>query len=424
MKFQWRDPALPVSVEAWRQLARKRLPDMAWQYVEGGADDGRTLQDNVSDFSRWGLRQRCLTGISNPSLGTTMAGEELALPVALAPTGASGFSHWRGDIASTRAAELKGSRAVISTAASYTLEEVAEACQQSHWFQLYPFGNRDKVASLMARARAAGYTALFVTVDVPTLGNREGERLSGMTQRIVTPARALNFLCHPRWLYHLLLHQRIAAVHYLERDNEGNTSTLANMRRAITGAAEDAAQSADTQLRYMQADLNWQDLAWMRDQWQGPLYVKGILDSEDAARAVDDIGVEGVVVSNHGGRQLDRCSSTIAALPAIVERVGDRAEVYLDGGVRRGTDVITALCLGARGVFIGRPYLYGLAAGGEAGVTAVLDIFETEIRRALILMGCPDVTMLDRSWLLDHSSAQGKAGGETVSEVMKRVRGV
>lgn len=397
-RFSLRDKATPVSIDAWRALARKRLPDLAWNYLDGGADDLVTLNANVDGFRRWTLRQRCLTGVREPRLAATMAGDIVAMPIALAPTGASGLSHWTGDVAATRAAERAGTRAVLSTASAYTLEEVAEATEQDHWFQLYPFGNREKVRALMARARSAGYTALFVTVDVPVLGNREGERRSGMTHPwTLTPPRVLNMASRPAWLYAAMRRRRIAAVHYLEREAEKVASSL---RRAIHGAGDDAIASAANQARYMQGDLNWSDLTWMRDHWQGPVYVKGVLDPDDAARAVDEIGVDGVVVSNHGGRQLDRALAAIDALPAITARIGDRAEVYLDGGVRRGTDVITALCLGARGVFIGRPYLYGLAAGGEGGVAAVLEIFRSEMERALILMGCPGVDTLDRSWLM------------------------
>ncbi len=413
MQFSLRDKTPPVSVEAWRALARKRLPDMAWHYIDGGADDHVTLTENIAGFGRWRLRQRSLCGVSRPVLQTTMAGERVALPLALAPTGAAGFSHWQADIAASRAAERKGTRAVISTASSYSLEEIADATEASHWFQLYPFGDRTKVAALMDRARAAGYSALFVTVDVPTLGNREGERRNGMGQpRILTPARALNMLCYPRWLYGLLVHRRIAAVHYLERDGGAGSGAATGFKRAITGAADDAIASAEVQARYMQADLSWEDLAWMRDQWPGKFYVKGILDPDDALRAVADIGADGVVVSNHGGRQLDRALASIDALPAVVEKIAGRGEVYLDGGVRRGSDVITALCLGARGVFIGRPYLYGLAAGAEAGVASVIEIFEQEMRRAMILMGCADVASLDRSWLIDRGCSITQGPGE------------
>ncbi|MCX7864701.1 MAG: alpha-hydroxy-acid oxidizing protein, partial [Novosphingobium sp.] len=189
---------------------------------------------------------------------------------------------------------------------------------------------------------------------------------------------------------------RLAAVHYLEPSAALPPRPGAELLRA----ADEAACSAEAQSRYMQADLNWDDLAWMRDRWKGRLYVKGVLDADDAARCVDDYGAQGVVVSNHGGRQLGNAVASIDALAAIVERIADRAEVFLDGGIRRGTDAIIALCLGASGVFIGRPWLYGLAAGGEYGVRSVLEIFRAEMERALILMGCPSVAVLDRSWLI------------------------
>jgi L-lactate dehydrogenase (cytochrome)/(S)-mandelate dehydrogenase len=399
-KLKLIDPAPPVSVEAWRKLARKRLPQLPWNYVDGGADDLVTVEENVQAFRRWRLRQRCLTGVRSPVLSTTMAREAVSMPVALAPTGAAGLSRSVGDVAATVAAEKAGTKAVLSTASSYTLEEVAEATEQNHWFQLYPFSNRERVGALIERARAAGYTAMFVTVDVPVVGKREGERTSGMTTPwTMTPGRIANMLSRPAWLLDTMRGRRLAAVHFLEERQR-----RAAMPRTLQGAAADAVASAEAQLRYMQGDLHWDDLAWMRDLWKGPLYVKGVLDPDDAEQAVDRIGVDGIVVSNHGGRQLDRTLASIDALPAIVERVGDRAEVYLDGGVRRGTDVITALCLGARGVFIGRPYLYGLAVAGERGVSEVLELFRSEIQTALVLMGCANVADLDRSWLAAHTN--------------------
>jgi isopentenyl diphosphate isomerase/L-lactate dehydrogenase-like FMN-dependent dehydrogenase len=396
------DDSLPISVEEWRAAARRKLPELAWAYLEGGADDLVARDANMASFRQWRLRQRVLTGISTPDLSATVAKTPLRLPLALAPTGATGLSHWQGDIAAGRAAEKAGVRMVLSTAASFTLEEVARATEQAHWFQLYPFGNHARVAALMKRAKEAGYTAMFVTVDVPVLGNREGERRSGMTiPWTLTPRRVMNMVRHFGWLRDVLRHDRVAAVHYLEPVPGGGAppDPLRALRRGSTRAVDNAASSAAELARYMQGDLRWEDLAWMRDHWQGPLYVKGILDPEDAARAVDSIGADGVVVSNHGGRQLGCAVASVDALAAIVDRVGDRAEVYLDGGVRRGTDVLTALCLGARGVFIGRPYLYGLAAAGEPGVSSILEIFRSEIQRALILMGCPSVQALDRSWL-------------------------
>jgi len=398
-RFRLKPGVPPVSVAAWRQAARARLPDMAWSYIEGGADDLVTLGENTSGFQRYRLRQRSLTGVAEADLSTTVAGTPLAMPVALAPVGATGIAHWTGDVAAARAAEACGTRMVLSTAASYLLEDVAEATERNHWFQLYPMGGRERIAELIGRARAAGYTALFVTVDVPTLGNREGERQwHFQLPWTVTPSRALHMARHWRWTWEALHHKRMAAVHFLEaaKAAPNPAKTLAGPAAGMAAAANSSARLA-SQIR---GDLSWDDIAWMREAWQGKFYVKGLLDPDDAATAIDRIGADGVVVSNHGGRQLDRCLAAIDALPAIAARIGGRGDVFLDGGVRRGTDVITALALGARAVFVGRPFLYGLAAGGEAGVRAVLDIFRDELQRGLTLMGCASVADLDRSWLV------------------------
>jgi isopentenyl diphosphate isomerase/L-lactate dehydrogenase-like FMN-dependent dehydrogenase len=395
-RFRLRSGVPPVSIAEWRAAARKRLPDMAWSYIEGGADDLVTLGENMSGFARHRLRMRSLTGVAKPELAATIAGTEISMPLALAPVGATGIAHWTGDTAAARAAEAAGTRAVLSTASSYLLEEVAEATDASHWFQLYPIGGRARIAELMARARAAGYTALFVTIDIPTLGNREGERKwHFQLPWTVTPARALHMARHGRWVWEALRHKRMAAVHFLE--TAADQPAAARAKGAIAASANSSARLASQ----IQSDLTWDDVQWMRDAWGGKLYVKGILDPEDAAWAVDGVGVDGVVVSNHGGRQLDRCLASIDALPAISDRVGGRAEVFLDGGVRRGTDVITALCLGADAVFVGRPFLYGLAAGGEAGVRSVLEILRDEVSRGLTLMGCPSVSQLGRDWLVE-----------------------
>lgn len=395
-KFTWRDRRSPSTIEEWRKLARQRLPDLAWYHVESASEDLITFNANQTSFQNWRLRQRCFAGIRRPSTATVMGREKVALPVALAPTGSAGFSHWNGDIAATRAAERAGTYAVLSTASNYSMEEVAEATEKQHWFQLYPWGNRERVGALIERAKEAGYTAMFVTVDVPAVGNREAERAAGLTKPwTLTPARMFNMMCHPAWLYNLITRRRISLAHYLDRDSVRGAN-------ALTRAGTEAAASAEAIGRYMQGDLHWDDLVWMRDRWPGPLYVKGVLDPEDAAYAVDKVGADGIVVSNHGGRQLDRTLAAVEALPAIVDRVGDRAEVYLDGGVRRGTDVVTAICLGAKGVFIGRPYLYGLAGAGEQGVDSVLEIFRSEIERTMLLMGCPNIETLNRSWLVGN----------------------
>ncbi|WP_293680803.1 alpha-hydroxy acid oxidase [uncultured Phenylobacterium sp.] len=375
----------PIKVDDYTEAARRKVPAMAWPYLSGGADDLVTMADNRDAFRRWRLKVRSLTGVARPDLSTTIAGTKVSLPIGLAPTGMVGLAHWTGDIAAAKAAEAAGTRHVLSTASSYTMEEVAEATEQNHWFQLYPFADKPKVAELMTRAEQAGYTALFVTVDVGVIGNREGERRSGMTiPPTFTARRLLEAGTHPAWWWNLLKHRRAAPIHYITGP------------RTIASAVEGARDQA----RRMQGDLNWDDVAWMRDHWKGPFYIKGILDPDDAERAVSGIGAQGVVVSNHGGRQLDSCLGALDALPPIVERIGGRGEVYLDGGVRRGTDVLIALALGAKGVFVGRPYVHGLAADGQAGVTGVLDIFRAELVRDMVLMGLPSIEALDRSWVL------------------------
>ena len=379
-----------IGVRGYRERARAVLPAMAWAYLDGGADDHVTLDANLAAFRRWRLRQQVLRGVTEPDISTEIAGTRVALPVALAPVGLTGFFRWNTDVLAARAAERAGTRLILSTGSSWTLEEVADATEQNHWFQLYPYGDRDKVGALIDRARAAGYTALFVTVDVQARGNREGERRTGMGVPLrMTPRALADFALHPRWSWNLLRHGRAAAIHYKEIGGNGVAA---------------AARSVHVQDRYMQADLNWEDLAWMRDRWQGKLYVKGVLQADDAVRCVAELGCDGVVVSNHGGRQLDRGAATLEALPAIVAALGGRGEVYIDGGVRRGTDVITALALGAKGVLVGRAYAYGAAVAGEAGVADILATFADDIRRGLILMGCPSVAALDRSWVMPASA--------------------
>jgi L-lactate dehydrogenase (cytochrome) len=403
--FRFRlDPGVPpVNVEEWRQAARRKLPGLAWGYIDGGADDLVTKQACEAGFRRWRLRQRSLTGTIAPDLSATIGKTEISLPVALCPVGATGLVHWTGEPAVARAAEACGTRLMLSTAASYRAEEVADATQENHFFQLYPVGRRERIKALLDRVRAAGYEAMFVTTDVQTVGNREDERRWQFTLPwTVTPARAVHMTRHWRWVYEALKHRRLASAHHgdearLRASEEGGAAPTGKLTSAL---AEAEASQKHLAKILIQSDMTWDDLAWIRDQWQGPLYVKGVLDPDDAAKAVDEIGCQGVVVSNHGGRQLDRSPASIEVLPAIAERIGDRAEVFLDGGVRRGSDVITALALGAKAVFIGRPYLYGLAAGGEQGVREVIELFRSEIARDMILMGCPASKALDRNWLI------------------------
>lgn len=401
--LHWRAPERLITVEDYRRAARRRLPKMVWAYVDGGADDMRSLAGNRSAFDNWWLQPSVLTGHDTHRLETTAAGLELSMPVMLAPTGFTGLTHWQGDLEATRAAQRGGTRYALSTTSSWSLEEVTAAADREHVFQLYP-GSGGMAADLMRRAWAAGYRTLFVTVDVPVRGNREGERKRGMgIPPALTPLRALDFARHPRWTYEVLRHQRVGGANTLDLSSGGAGSGGGG--GVVTNAVA-SIESAEREL--MQSRLNWDDLVWMREQWKGRLYIKGVLGAEDAARAVD-LGCDGVVVSNHGGRQLDHVTPTLEALPGIVDEVGHRAEVILDGGIRRGTDVVTALALGAKAVLIGRPYLYGLAVAGEDGVVAVLDILRDEITRALTLLGVRGVADLDRTHVRRSDTAPALA---------------
>ncbi len=381
-------PEKLLSLDDYRKEAKRRLPKMVWSYINGGADDHVTIGDNREAFGRWSLRTRVLAGHAARDLSVKAAGVTLDLPIILGPTGFAGLSYWRGDIAALKAAERHGTRYAVSTVSSWSIEEIARESGVDHFFQLYPQSG-ELAASLMRRAWNAGQKTMFVTVDVPVRGNREGERKHGMgIPPVLTPRRFLNIARHPKWALDVLLHQRI-----------GGRSL------ATTGGVTGAIESIEIQSReLMQSTLDWDDLAWMREEWKGHLYIKGVLDPEDAARAVD-LGLDGVVVSNHGGRQLDFTPATLDVLPDIADVVGDRAEVLMDGGVRRGTDVVKALALGADAVLIGRPYLYGLAVNGEEGVAHVLDILREEIDRTLALMGLGSVAELDRSWVVPRASA-------------------
>ncbi|MGI5159156.1 alpha-hydroxy acid oxidase [Microbispora sp. CA-102843] len=373
-RFRLSGATPPLSVEDWRERARRRVPRMVWAYIENGADDEQTLRENQAAYREWHLNQRVLTGTADPDLTVTIAGTRLDLPVVLAPTGLAGAAHWHGDLGAARAAERNGTRLVLSSASAYSIEEVGRGAEEHHWFQLYPWRDRRLIGSLMSRARDSGFTALFVTVDVPVYGNRLRERRTGMAiPPTLTPARILDAARRPRWAYGYLRHRR---------------TTLRNL--VPDGARVSEVESVEIQSENLTADIGWGDLEWIRSRWNGPLYVKGVLHPDDAERVVD-LGADGVVVSNHGGRQLNAVPPTIRALPAVAERIGHRADVLVDGGIRSGTDVIIALALGARACLIGRPLVYGLAGGGTQGVAAVLRILRDEMIRDLTLMGTATV---------------------------------
>lgn len=385
--YRLRAPEKLISVEDYRRRARRRLPRMVWHFVDGGADDRQTVHDNRAAFSRWSFRPHMLAGVTRPGLACRVAGTDLRFPILLSPTGATGLSYWQGDVAAARAAESRGTRYTLSTASSWTIEEVFSAVSEPPFFQIYP-RTTGVTADLMERSWRAGCRVAFVTVDLPVAGNREGERRHGMGRPpVLTPARALNMATRPRWTYDVLRHGRIGGRNLVD-----------------AGGLKAALESVDVQAReFMQSSLNWDDVSWIRDNWHGRLYLKGILRPDDAVRAAD-LGFDGIVVSNHGGRQLEFAQATLDALPPIASAVGGRLEILLDGGIRRGTDVIKALALGADAVMIGRPYVYGLAAAGERGVAAVLDILVQELERSMILLGAADIAALGPDLLARRDS--------------------
>lgn len=382
-QYRLRTKSPLVSVEDYRAAARRALPKMVWAYLDGGAEDERTVRANRDAYAKWQLRQRVLTGHASADSSTTVCGTELSLPVLLSPTGLTGLAHWSGELGAARAAERVGTRLVLSTASSYSIEEVATGTERDHWFQLYPWGE-EFMDSMLDRARAAGYGTLVVTVDVPVQGNRTGERRTGMGHPpILTPRRVVDAAIRPAWWYGLLRHRRM-------------TMRSLTDTRGAAGAVE----SVSLQQRRMRPDLTWRDVAALRERWDGPFVVKGILEPEDAVLAVDQLGATGVVVSNHGGRQLNAARTPLEALPDVADAVGARATVLMDGGIRGGTDVVTAVALGADAVMIGRPYLYGLAVAGAAGVEAVLSILAEETRTVLTLLGVGSVSELNRGHLV------------------------
>lgn len=348
---------LPLNLEEYEAAARALLPEMMYWYVAGAACDRTTLQGNREAYNRWRFLPRVLRGNARVSLGTTALGEPISLPVLLAPVGMHRTVHDEGELATARAAREAGTIFTLSTVATYAIEEVAPLAGP-WWFQLYIYRDREITRDLVRRAEAAGAKALVVTVDTPVLGRREMDERN----RFVLP--------------------------------EG--ITIANLARTLferMEAVEGSGLSAYTS--NFDPALSWADLDWLASISSLPIVPKGILAAEDAKLALEH-GARAIIVSNHGGRQLDSAVATLDALPAIVEAVDGRAEVYLDGGIRRGTDVVKALTLGARAVLIGRPYIWGLAHGGQAGVGRVLELLRAELATALALCGCADLSEIRR----------------------------
>ncbi|MGB7588748.1 MAG: L-lactate dehydrogenase [Solirubrobacterales bacterium] len=379
----------PATVLDYRELARRRLPRQLFDYVDGGAYEESTMRANTADLERLLLRQVVMRDVSERDPAVEVLGQRLAFPVVLAPVGLAGMLACRAEVQAARAAQTAGVPFVESTVSICSVEEVARSTSRPPWFQLYVMRDRSYTEQLMARARAAGCPVLVLTVDLAALGARHRDTRNAVVGDDL-PAkakirRAADLLSHPRWI-------RSVAV-------AGKPLTFGNLEDAVPGARSPAAFRGWVDSQF-DPSVTWDDIAWVRENWDGRLLVKGVLDPEDARRAVE-VGIDGVVVSNHGGRQLDSVPSTVRALPQIVDAVGGQVEVLVDGGVRTGLDVFKMIALGANAVLVGRAWAWAVAARGEAGVRHVLDVLKADLDVALALTGHTSFTDVDRSALYD-----------------------
>jgi L-lactate dehydrogenase (cytochrome) len=369
-----------------RRAARWVLPRAIYDYVDGGSEDELTRRRNTAAFEELNFRPRMGVWVDEPKLSTTLFGQTIGFPVLTAPCGGMRLVHPEADKGVARAAADAGTLHVASSVSGYSLEEIAEDSPAGHWFQLYRFRSRPGMENLVHRAQAAGYKAMVATVDTQTGSKRERDRRNGYGPSMrVNLSNAVRLgpqlATRPFWL-----------ARYMADGLPFSVANTAGMTRDGVALPLSAVGTAESN------SPTWEEIAWIRANWKGPLLAKGVLTAEDCRRALD-LGCDGVVVSNHGGRQLDSTQATIEVLPEIVAAVGDQMEVILDSGVRRGKDVVKALALGAKAVLIGRYYVWGLALGGQVGVAHMLGQMRAEVRNTLQLMGCPSVQDLDPSWV-------------------------
>ena len=377
-------PPRVVNIEDLRRAAKRRLPRVVFDYIDGGAEDEWTLRANCRAFETVTFRPRCAVATPVCDLRTTVLGTSLSMPVILAPVGSCRLMYPRGEEAAARAAGEAGIICTLSTLSGCRLEDVAVASGGPVWYQLYLVGGRDCALAAIERARQ-GFSALVVTIDTPVAGFRERDIRNGVKELLSGKFGAMlpfvmQLLIRPRWLAAFLMDGGLMKFENVVISGKGPMPYV-----DVTAALE-------------QSVVTWDDLKWIRQAWNGPIVIKGIHTGEDARRAVD-IGADALVVSNHGGRQLDRVPPSLQVLPEVVAAVGDRIEVLLDGGIRRGSDIVKALCLGARAVMIGRAYAYGLGAAGSAGVERIIDILRADMIRTLKLLGCPSIAALDQSFI-------------------------
>jgi isopentenyl diphosphate isomerase/L-lactate dehydrogenase-like FMN-dependent dehydrogenase len=374
-----------VNIDDLRELARRRVPRIVFNYIDGGAESEFTLRENRRVFDDVTFRPRQAVPVPNLDLRTRVLDTDLSMPVLLAPVGYCRVMHPGGEVAAARAAGKAGTASILSTVSGHSLEDVRAASSGPVWFQLYLTGGRAAAENAMHRAQAAGYTVLVITIDTTVIGLRERESRDGMEQMLRgTLWSRIPFIpqvfARPRWLVRFLL--------------DGGLPNMPNIITPDRGVLR--VRDAHTAIK--RSAFFWDDISWIRDLWKGPIVIKGVLTAEDARKAIDS-GAQGIVVSNHGGRQLDFAPPALRVLPEIVRAVNGQAEILLDSGIRRGTDIVKAICLGARAVLCGRAYAYGLAAAGEAGVTRALQILRADLERTLRLLGCSSIAELDPSYV-------------------------
>jgi len=376
---------LITNIEDLRRLAERRVPRMFYDYADSGAWTESTYRANESDFQKIKLRQRILVNMEDRSTRSTMIGQPVAMPVAIAPTGLTGMQHADGEILAARAARDFGVPFTLSTMSICSIEDVAqETNQHPFWFQLYVMKDRDFIERLIDRAKAAGCSALVLTLDLQILGQRHKDLRNGLSAPPkLTLANLINIASKPRWALGMLGTKR---------------RQFGNIVGHVKGVTDMSKLSEWTASQF-DPRLNWGDVQWIKKRWGGKLILKGIMDVEDARLAADS-GADALIVSNHGGRQLDGADSSINALPAIVDAVGNRIEIHMDGGIRSGQDVLKARALGARGCYIGRSFLYGLGAMGQAGVTKALEIIHKELDLTMAFCGHTDIETVDKRILL------------------------
>ena len=373
-----------TSIEDLRILAQRRVPRMFYDYADSGSWTESTYRANSSDFAKIKFRQRVAVNLENRSLASTMVGQPVSMPVALSPTGLTGMQHADGEILAAQAAEQFGVPFTLSTMSICSIEDVAANTTKPFWFQLYVMKDREFINRLIDRARAARCSALVLTLDLQVLGQRHKDLRNGLSAppKLTIP-NIINMATKPRWVAGMLATKRRG---------------FGNIVGHATSVSDMSSLSAWTQQQF-DLSLSWKDVEWIRQRWGGKLIIKGIMDAEDARLAVAS-GADALIVSNHGGRQLDGAQSSIEALPAIVDAVGADIEVHMDGGIRSGQDVLKAVALGAKGVYIGRPFLYGLGAMGRPGVTKCLDILRNELDLTMAFCGLRDLQQVDKKILL------------------------